>query len=1580
MGSILKSQALLVLVIAVVVLAQLASANFLYFGADGAPFEPNRDIVFRGYVKTNAGAGVGGIKVNISDYNRTKAKFLDTNIYTDENGFFSYSLQYLREFSDTNALGDHNAVARDWNDSIDVNFSYNMSNVSSATIVYTNNSKLPPFTTTTGAVPFTISVYNSAGAKIAAATDINLELVSDTGTVQDSNNGITSGGDVNLSLTVPSTAGKYFISVNKGQAVFPFPVYSFRVYTKIINPDTNVAKAAFKTGDSGRVVVSVMNYAASQYLSGSTVTGTVYNSSHTGVASLSFTNTAGGSYEATLNTAGYANGEYTISLSIAYSGTTQTQVLRFSVQTYRMEFYAAKYSGGEMGEKEKMPSVYPTSTSMTLEAHIYEIGGSEITYSNTVCAAARFRAGFKKAGERDLNYSVSSFNVQNASTYCSISFISPTVAGTYIVELEGMDVNISNTFHDLKASTALVVQNYLVFLEPIDPETCDTTVTDVPASCGFKFDFTQGQKIGLKPTVIDMKNAASNARVWRVKAATLYGKNGATSLSVPRDLNFNTDSNKNILELYDSNTMLGLSGGFYHGEFTVDINKDGTLDQNNITAFGFFNLKVLNVTTQLVDENGTAITQHGPPIFRNDKPVYIKITVKDSDGSTALRGALVEIGRIFNFEAGQQFTVTSLDKNATNSSGIATLTIPLTFGGQTLTAGEYDIRIDINASTVNKYDTTNLFMMRRNFSVEAVPTKMRGTTCTPMSNIGGDENITFRLETEDPFSWQKLADINVVGVKLRYEGSAEKPLMEPVDINVQAFTTYKITCAGTDYNAVDINHNGTLSNGFYQALITVESTSRGRETFSAFFKVQPFMLNLAPNVPAGSTTGELVDPGTQWDFNILVNSDVNLSAKLISLKDWSLFAQNLPLYRQLDRRCVSGTGCDYNSTDINMNAGTAGRYVTIDVNISSNLPIEKDPEFGGYILQITIDSNVSDTNATEELFVFPQKWQMFPAKETMGIWMQGEPGPYKLTITGTSPTMFADSNVYNDCNAASLGARGTHMSNIDDNGLSYDRILKVNGGALGTEYDLNRFVLIDSNTYRFWVDFDDDCNWSEGMVAPDNTAMRVGQYLNIANLSDQNQWVGTNVRAYQDFSQGGQGEPPYRHNPYNGMPIVTGIQKSRLLYVTKRLTTDLNSQSVTSREPYMGQVEKDRNFGIPVIVKDLSDNPVEGVKVTVQTIMKAEFGGGMPKTLSTADYNAAFGVSDKNGLAVPIISVGKIGIMLISVKLDKNNSTQTVMPWDGIAVQVTSYSTTLTTALQDLNVRFDQNAAKIRILGGLDFNYGNIPSTCFDENKQLIGVFDEDSNAALYSGGPTNSNPGFTVDFDNDSNTSEIWYFIPLNGDVTCPYKSGSTTERAVLLVDDDRLLDTNRSDGGDTGNEFNIMNFTTIGAVNGNHNDLNELLFGSASDFPACLYGTSKCGSGQGQNPGAQYDLNSTDINLNDVNYLLVFNYFSHQSTYYEPVSTSMRKYLRLDIKNFENQYIAGTQTCSASIVSELTGQVVDTIAATPVINGRDRLQLDGNFEPGDNGRGFSVSIDCNVSGDTRDEFGFFWSSRRST
>lgn len=1545
-----------------------AFAAYITLQADGFPFTTDENILFHG--------DLNGNNIDVNFWIVDSSGSVDYNIYLeDRNGFFSV----------THALssaGDYNAYARDLDNNIQAVLPFKVSEIASITLSYDTSS--PPFdVSTVGRIYITFAAYDVSGNTLASK-DINVELVraSDASTL-DTNSGETSAdGNVQLSFDLSSlSAGDYYFSVNDGLAVFPFSILSFRMFPSLINSDTNNPQDVFGPADSARISVDVMNYAGTSYITGAVIDGAVYNSNNSPIQALSFIS-SGGNYYAEF-TAPSTLGEYYIDFNVTYGGVTQSKKISFSVQNYAMEVVASRYQGGGMGEKEKMPSVFPTDEIASLELHFAEIGGSELSGSQltNICNNGgniqdhNFILYYKRIGATDWNAILgeADINVQLTNNYCKLSFRTPANAGTYIVKVEGRDLNVLNSTLNLSSKTMVTVQNYLVFLEPVDPDTCDTTASDIPASCGFKFQFTRGENIGLRPVIIDMKSGTSINNLSACRGATIFKEGSETQFVSPADVNFRADLN--ILEINgDSNTVQSLSGGFYSGGFIVDVNSNGSLAQSNVTAFGFFNLKVLNVQTQLVDENGTNIATHGPPTYPNDQNVYIKVIVRDSDGSTAIRGAVVRLSRIVNFferelvyeRSRDSGSISStIDSNTTNSNGIATLTLDYDELG--LHSGEFEVELDINALTIGKTDTATLHFERRNFFLEAEP--ITKEDCEPLPMISGDMNITFLLEAQDAWQWQPISDLNVVDVKVFYEGSPDKPLSLPVKKDV-TFTTTSVQCDGTDFNAVDVNHNGTWEPGFYRFKITVESTSRGRETTTGFVRVQPFFIVAVP-----ATEGELAvyaAPGSQWDFNIKSSQDVNITAKLMNVKNWSVFASDLNMHHHDTNAWIAGSGNDYNYNDVNQGLL---QYTTIDVNIPSNLPIATDPQMDGYILDINA-VNGSGQEAHLELFIIPRKWQVMVAKPPEGEYTRGEPGPFFFWITGDDyRQMLVDNNVEDNC-LAIKDERGYTDANITDAGLTYSRIVMVKAGeddVNGTQTDWNAIILINPDTEQIWVDRDNDCNFNE---EPDINALTVGDYVS---------GIRTNMMYEMPPEEEGQEGPVWQQHPYNGTPIITGITNTKLFYTTDTLINamSLANEDFLQNDPFIGTYDTDHNFAIPVVVKDLRGNPVAGVTVSIQQVMVAELGGGMPAPLSSDDYNTYSDTTDANGLAVPKIAVDNAGIILAGIKVSSAGITQATMPWEGAAFQAKPFIVVFSYGLEDLNIQFDQNAL------ALDVNTDSIPLECFNPSTTNIGVLNEKS---FYL---ARLDENITINFDNDTTgsqnpeervpiTDENWYFIPLTGHESCPsamFGSG----KARLIIDDDRYINLDVNDGPNEYARFdgNPAAIGSANAVNLTHLDLNEITIGEGT-WQFCLYGVGKCGGdGPGYNPGALYDFNTlADDSITDGD-MVIYNLFDYRDQFYNPStfgSDDIRKYLRLEVRGQDYNYVQGPVSVSnGAVFNETTGEAVISNFGGSLPSGAGyRVLMDGNFEPsGLHGSGFPISIDVNYAGDVVPSFGFMYSRR---
>lgn len=1264
------------------------AAAFITLQADGFPFTVDENILFHGDLNGN------NIDVNFwivdSDGN------MEYNIYLgDRNGSFSVTYTPSSE-------GDYNAYARDLNHEIQAVMPFKVSNIANVTITYDTVS--PPFDASdVNRVYVTFTAYDVNG-NVLPNEEISVKLIraSDANTL-DTNSGTTSSdGNVQLSFDLSSLQpGDYYFSVNDGLAVFPFSIYSFRVFPYLLNPDTNKPQNVFAPSANAVLAVDVTNYSGTQYLSGATVVAKIYNSNNTQVGS-TLQLSGSGSYTKLFSVPS-TTGEYRIDVNVTYSGNSQILRLDFFVQQYKMEIFAGEFGGRE---KEKMPAVFPTGSPARLELHFLQLSGSEIagTTLQHICNNGaendhNFLLYYKKVTETNWERILDKqdINVVARSNYCELTFVTPNVASPYFIMVKGIDLNIDGNIVTLSAKAMITVQDYIVFLEPVDPNSCDTSASDVASSCGFKFSFSQGELIGLRADIIDLKQQGGVIEIGKVSGAHVFHAGNETVLTAPADVNYRTDLNILVINPSGPN-VANLSGGFYIGGFLVDINKDGNTAQQNVTAFGFFTLKVLNVTTQLVDENGNALQTRGPPIYSSDKNVNIKVTVKSSDGTTAIQGAIVSVSRITNFERKANYNASLIDSNTTNSSGEAIIRIDK--DKLQLTSGFYEIVLDINAPTINKTDTVMIHFERRNYFVEAYPASK--TKCTPEPFVAPDQNIVIFIEARDAFSWNeyKPSSFTISNVKVYYEGSPEKPLATP--ILVQNGNAYPSICSCQDRNykclevvplssqwqtgfyriAFDVNRKGVMENGY------------------AFAKVLPFYISVAPAHP-GTPMEEYAAPGSQWDFNIYSSLDVNITAKLISAKDWRVFASDLNMY--IGNKCIAGNapGCSNTDTDI-----SALTLYTVDVNIPINLPLARE-DFDGYVLQI--DANSNGTVASVELFIIPKKWQLYLGKETTEMMMlsdSGEPGPYYFNIRESGRRqLLKDNNVEDNCLSLCHQYDINAYCHPDDNGLQYSRVImpfNENGPT-----DFTRIVLLDPENELVYVDRDNDCNFSDG----DNIPIFVGQLA-----------AGLDMNKIAYSIDPDSLELLIVPNPRNGPVIFTTIGKSKVSYITTKLAADLNYSSAGKmKDPFMGSAEADRNIGIPVIVRNLDDTPASNVTVQIASVMRVDTTGGTPEQLQEGiDYNAVPAVTDANGIAVPKISVNKAGIIVVGFRLSDETVTQHIMPWEGAAMQVNSYTVTLNFALQDLNIQFDVNVCDSNIITI------NLPQSCFNPCDTNIAVLDEE--------------------------------------------------------------------------------------------------------------------------------------------------------------------------------------------------------------------------------------------------------------
>lgn len=1300
------------------------SAGLISLGADNAPFRMDSNVLFKGFALTASGAADANKLVNLKVFNASQSAVWDKNIYSDVRGFFSFDLNF-----NVSGVGDYNAVAIDLNANNDVNFSFGVTRIYRVNLSYRNANIVPPFDSNIAIVPVNFQIRDVNNAIISTATDLNVLIKSDDGNVVDSNSGITntSTGDVNLNFNLSGKrAGNYFFVVNNGVAVFSFRIFSFKFFAELVDSGGNL-KQFFNSTDNSQLRVFVTDFNGSRYFSDAVVTAKVYDSNDSLKQSLSLANSGlfsgTGTYVSDLNTASYANGNYYVLITVTRAGVTQTNRVFFGVQSHRMNFVSKK--NDLMGEFEKMPSLFAPDSNVSFEAHIFAIGGSELSLQqySTACSDANFSLFYKNGFERSFaKLPDANLSVHSDGKSCLVDFNAPKNSGNYQLQLTAKDINVGNSIVSLSAESTLLAQNVIIFFEPVDSGSCDSTAVDKQGSCGFKLGFVKGEKISLRPTIIKLNSNITNIDINAVRNGRIFSNKGLLDLN-NTDVNWNRDYN--LVELLPNGSLSRLSGGSFGGEVYVDINSTpNTYNQESLTAFLFFKLSVLNVSVDLVDVNGNSKVSFGPPVFSPDENVFFKVTVTDS-ANRAISNARVFVNTLFNEEKGKSIVSDGLDANTvdgtldynknssgdfnvTNSNGIAT--IKLNSGRLNINSGTYFGEISIDDNANSKTDSIEVFFFVRSYLVflEPVdsnsPCNERGINSRPM--VSRDGNLTFIVEAFDPTNFTPIRDVNITSVTAFYAGTPEKPSWPPVDANNVASISvepYRCRLWGETQQDVNLlrvyNRGSSWKQGFYPVFANAVSTNRGSETAQGFFMSQDFF---AMGIPISQFNGPpTAAPNSQFDFNFLTSSDVNLTIKLVDSEQWQTVSGAGDL--NIAVKSASGIPIRVRTNGVDLNLAGAG--MSVGANSVSNIPVTVDVNIpnvavGEYLLRIRArkaDGNTADA----ELFLRIQPWQLLlPTTQSIGV---------------PELSLESDSNILNNANTGDLNLEWGNS--IDVNGLTYDKIAFFNRGSEGLDWNgVN--VLVNSTQKWLVIDLDRDNNFFE-----ENRFVE-GNF--VSGITTTNSMLGSQ---------------------YNGKLKITSITKKGVKYTTSKLI-DLNSSTNAN---WSGDFPANTDINIPVLVKTLAGLPVVDANVQVLKIMKVEFGGGIPTELASADYND-FRVkarTDGNGFALLGLSIAKTGNyqLLLKVTSDGNNLSQKIDFWNGPMFRVINFSLGFDFARGDFNapggLQFDKNA----IIAGINQSRVTISSLLWNDNNR-IAIFNEQ-----------------TMSFDLDDNGTiddKNYYFLKL--------------------------------------------------------------------------------------------------------------------------------------------------------------------------------------------------------------------------
>lgn len=1291
--------------LALVFAAASAHAVYVQVSAVGGPFVTDSNILVMVKVFDNNGDAKNNVDLNTYFVNKAGTAS-DINYHGSVQGLAFRTVKL-------SSAGDYNIVAKDLNDSITGTVTIKVGAVKSITATYGSHN--PPFDATKNDdINFTLQ------AKTAASNDVNatltVRLVSDANNSQaapsfsvDANAASTYAFDTN-----GLAQGLYYLDVNSGLALIPVPVFKYQGFADI-KDDQNNATTAFGAGKTVFITVRATNFDGnvSQTISGLTVSvrdpeGDTNSSIPCVIPSQAICRFVVPSDS--------NSGEYTLTATMSV-GSDQLVVRRsFSVLSYQMSFFAQKFSGGDAAI-EKMPSVYPTGASAAFEAHFVDTStGSEITgtaLQGRFCQDANILVYIQKSGDRDKN-AIADTTTWSSGTpnYCVVTITTPSTQGNYIVTAEARFGT-----QKLTKSAMLVVQNFMIFLQPVAADTFD------PSTPSGKFNFFRGERVGFNPSYADL-NGSLSPKIVRVRSIQV-AESGGLKTFTGSDINWHTD--KNILSLSVA-ALNQLSGGFKPVTAVVDVNKIGEQDSNSITALGMFKLSVLSLSASLVDSNNaltsSAKTQSfGPMSVAPDENIYVKVTATSGSGGSGISGATASLKSLQNVETWQSVSASRILSKVTDSNGVAILDIGK-LASLGLTSGGYFGQVEVVTNDGN-VDTTEFFFESRSFVAFMQPSD---ANCNFVQNFRKDENATFIIRAFNPRQGFGTGDINLTvassgALTLHYFGSPSKPQFPPnqiASVNYDVNANYRCPAMGfgspgqTSRAArvtIRKESDGNWTTGFYSPALAVTADGGDlngvRETGRGFMRVQSFTLLANPG-STGQFGPPVGKPGAPFDLNVTVlgaDGNVNLTAKLVDMAGGGHF--------EFEGGGSSGTG---SGKDLNIGLNRAGKVFDCnstrchakDVNITNS-----------------ISPRVQDANNVRVLIPSTAKLQEYlvtlTATDRSGNTAEGEifltTKLFKLVNFGWYGSMFGIYGLSTvapaDWNTAGISAQEAY---------TYNPGFTPGGNAPNIDFNFavnytNRRISLDTNSYL--LTNRTASNYDKNFSADANKLIVPGDDINgTYRITDMSRVGGTEAG-------------------------IKFIRKSAL-------------DTTESSFGYIGAYPADANFTVPIMVKDVNGSGIDAnVSITnigifnAGSFFPAMMGARSCSTLTelracsiSNDFNSVYDQTDANGFALLNLKVSKPGSRLMLEITVWNTSsagtvlstTQKLQPFDGPMLDVKKYTvSTLITGpvfTVDYNIASgsDINAGPNTTgLTGLtaDVNYGKISPR--DTNNSILGDINEGS-------------------------------------------------------------------------------------------------------------------------------------------------------------------------------------------------------------------------------------------------------------
>ncbi len=443
----------LVFLLVVIGLASPIIANYyisdIYFVLPNTVYTTAEQMSFRGYIYesnysdngtiTNAYSAKNGYAVNITIRHKTNETYVSNyTLTTDTLGAFYSNSTYNYNSTKINApvaSGDYIMRAQyiDGNETIKYSeVEFRVLNQSVDSLKLTSDKSLyNPSETITAEVEAT-SILNDKA--------LYVNNVSINGTLRNNTKGIISNfncttdttGKCKISITAPSTYGKYYLEANSFKAYSSFSVIPFIASAYMKDELGKSYKNTFALGEQASVEVSVVDntttasYSFSGYISDSN--GNVIQLINT--TSLTTNNSYTNKFVFTVNSISFAYGTYYATVNVVKSGDgNRTETTSFEVKDWKMTFNKRSTSSGFEYEY----SAFPNKT-LNFDAYPrYRSNASVIPEVNST--------SFKLNLTDDLGNTLQTANV-SWNTTCTtegcyqFSLTSPTTVGRYNILLE----------------------------------------------------------------------------------------------------------------------------------------------------------------------------------------------------------------------------------------------------------------------------------------------------------------------------------------------------------------------------------------------------------------------------------------------------------------------------------------------------------------------------------------------------------------------------------------------------------------------------------------------------------------------------------------------------------------------------------------------------------------------------------------------------------------------------------------------------------------------------------------------------------------------------------------------------------------------------------------------------------------------------------------------------------------------------------------------------------------------------------------------------------------------------------------